>query len=91
MPKPRHADARNSERVIGALRRECLDQVIVINERHLRGVLREYVAYYNAFRPHRSLALEPPAGPHPIPSAPADRIVADPVLGGLHHIYRRVA
>ena len=49
-----------AERVIGTLRRECLDHVIAVNERHLRRVLGEYVQHYNAMRPHRSLALDSP-------------------------------
>ena len=48
--------------MIGTLRRECLDHLIIINERHLRAVLREYEAYYNNGRPHRSLDLETPTG-----------------------------
>ena len=80
-----------AERVIGTVRRECLDHLIPLGEAHLRRILRDYVAFYGADRPHRSLGLEPPAGPRPLPSAPGDRIVADPVLGGLQHVYRRVA
>ena len=49
-----------AERVVRTLRNDCLDHVLVFNERHLRSVLAEYVAYYNRDRPHRSLALEPP-------------------------------
>jgi hypothetical protein len=78
--------------VIGTLRRECLDYTIVLNERHLRGVLREYVAYCNAACPHRSLGLEPLAGPRePPPSSVPAWIIVDPVLGGLHHVYGRAA
>jgi transposase InsO family protein len=44
-----------AERVIGSIRRECLDHVIVFNEQHLRRLLRAYLAYYNATRPHQSL------------------------------------
>jgi transposase InsO family protein len=91
---PIHAPQANAlaERVIGTIRRECLDHLIAVNERHLRRVLREYVAYYNAERPHRSLALSPPAGPRPLPPSSArDRIDAEPVLGGLHHVYRWAA
>ena len=55
------------ERVIGTLRRECTDHIIVLNAQHLRGVLREYLAYYNNFRPHRSLSLEaPPRAARPL-------------------------
>ena len=70
------------------VRRECLDHVIVWDERHLRRVLREYVAFYNAVRPHQALAQEPPAGPRRLlRPLGASRIIAEPVLGGLHHVY----
>ncbi len=87
---PVRAPRANSiaERVIGTLRRECLDHLIVWNERHLRRVLAEYVRFYNDDRPHRALDLEPPNGPKPVGSG---RIIAEPVLGGLHHVYRRAA
>lgn len=52
-----------AERLVGTLRRECLDHLIVINERHLQLVLQEYAAHYNRGRPHRSLDLVPPTGP----------------------------
>ena len=83
-----------AERVIGTLRQECLDHVPVLNERHLAAVLQEYVAYYNTDRPHRSLGLEPPLpGAPPLRSSngPPARIVARPVLGGLHRVYQRAA
>ena len=65
-----------------------LDHLIVRNEAHLRRVLQEYVTYYNDARPHRSLALEPPAGPRElVPSATRSQVSAKPVLGGLHHVY----
>ena len=73
------------------LRNECLDHVIVINETHLRAVLGEYVAYYNAERPHRGLHLEPPLAPRGDAPAHAGPIRARPVLGGLHHVYERAA
>jgi transposase InsO family protein len=86
---PIHAPQANAlaERVIGTMRRECLDHLIVLNEQHLRRVLREFVGYYNTARPHRSLALEPPAGPRALASPERNRVVAKPVLGGLHHVY----
>jgi putative transposase len=84
------------ERVIGTIRREYLDFIIPMNERHLRPTVREFVAYYNRGRPHSSLG---PAVPDPIQaSAPVGvhrhklpvghRIVLKPFLGGLHHDYR---
>jgi putative transposase len=77
-----------AERLVGTIRRECLDHLIVVNEQHLRRVLGEFAAYYNQDRPHRTLRLEPPL--------PAERTRAGPVcsrsvLGGLHHAYDRVA
>ncbi len=74
------------ERLVGTLRRECFDHVIALSERHVRRVLREYVPYYNAVRPHQTLAGQPPPGPRPR-SPRSGRIVARPILGGLHHEY----
>jgi len=72
-----------AERLVGTFRRECLDHVIVVNERHLRYVLREFVRHYNEARPHQALDLEVPkprAGP------PGTRaITSRAVLGGLTH------
>ncbi len=78
------------ERAIGTLRRECLDHVLVFGETHLRHVLREYVAYYNATRPHQSLRAHPPDGPRPVARSPGP-VSGRPILGGLHHEYRREA
>lgn len=77
-----------AERVIGTLRRECLDHLIVVNERHLRAILGEFVRFYNAERPHRTLGLETPI-PATRPSTGLIRSRA--VLGGLHHAYDRAA
>ena len=77
-----------AERVIGTLRRECLDHLIVLNERHLRAVLAEFAAYYNGDRPHRTLGLETPL---PAVRPTTGPIRARPVLGGLHHVYERAA
>jgi putative transposase len=68
--------------------------VLVLHERHLERVLAEYVRYYNTDRPHRSLGLAPPQPSVRAPaaaSAAAGRVVARPVLGGLHHVYARAA
>ena len=73
---------------MGTLRRECLDHLIVLNERHLRSVLREFVSYYNAARPHRSLGLETP---QPAARPKVGPVRSHPVLGGLHHVYERAA
>ena len=80
-----------AERVIGTLRRECLDHVIAVNEQHLRRVLGQYVQHYNAMRPHRSLSLDSPEGRSPVQRTPSQRAVSKPVLGGLHHEYRWAA
>jgi transposase InsO family protein len=87
---PIHAPKANAivERVIGTLRHECLDHLIVLDEQHLRSVLAEYVAYYNRERPHRTLGLQTPElRPHPM----AGPIRSRPVLNGLHHVYERAA
>jgi transposase InsO family protein len=83
------------ERLVGTLRRECLDLLIPIHERHLRLVLTEFVTHYNRGRPHSALG---PGIPDPSPpSAPASghrhqlhaghRVRSKPVVGGLHHEY----
>jgi putative transposase len=79
-----------AERVIGSIRRECLDLVIVLSERHLRRVLRTYLAYYNVTRPHQSLDNDSPRrrAVRPVSSGP---IVTVAEVGGLHHRYQRVA
>ena len=78
------------ERVIGSIRRECLDHVIVVNELGLRRVLAGYVAYYMRSRTHLALAKDSPV-PRPAQSPSAGRIVATPEVGGLHHRYDRLA
>jgi putative transposase len=77
-----------AERVIGTLRRECLDHLIIVNEQHLRSVLAEFVRFYNTERPHRTLRLDTPL-PHA--RSNVGPIRARPVLGGLHHVYERAA
>jgi transposase InsO family protein len=76
-----------AERLIGSIRRECVDHVVVFGEAHLRRILRKYAAYYNELRTHWSLAKDAPihrATQH------VGRIVSAPVLGGLHHHYCRI-
>jgi putative transposase len=79
-----------AERVIGSIRRECLDHMITLNERHLWNVLTEYVDYYNTARPHLSLDRNAPI-PRNADPPEAGKVVATPILGGLHHHYHRVA
>jgi putative transposase len=78
------------ERVIGSLRRECLDHVLILSEAHLRRLLRAYGAYYNTTRPHQSLDNNSPQ-PRVIEPPPCGRIIAIPQVGGLHHRYQRAA
>jgi transposase InsO family protein len=87
---PIHAPKANAivERVIGTLRRECLHHIIVLDEQHLMAVLREFVAYYNQERPHRTLGLQTP---EPALRPMTGSIRSHPILNGLHHIYKRAA
>src|SRR5215203_2314381 len=78
------------ERVIGSIRRECLDHVIVFNERHLQRVLRAYVTYYHRSRTHLALGKDTSEA-RAIDPASSGRIVARPEVGGLHHRYERQA
>ena len=78
------------ERLIGTLRRECLDHMVVLNDAHLRRVLRAYLAYYHEARTPLALGKD---APEPRRVEPPDRgqIVATPMGGGLHHRYSRRA
>jgi putative transposase len=84
------------QRVIGSIRRECLDYLIPLNERHLKRILREFITHYNCGRPHSALGAgfpEPiqatvPASGHRHRLPPGHRVAQTPVLGGLHHGYR---
>jgi putative transposase len=78
------------ERMIGTLRRGCLDHMIIFNERQLHRVLREFLDYYHRVRPHRSLDDDSPDG-REVEEDVREKIVALPVLGGLHHHYTRRA
>jgi putative transposase len=85
------------ERLIGTLRWECLDDLIPLSDSHLRRILAQWVPHYNAGRPHMALG---PGIPQPLVALPAPlqeqrhrlpapyRVVARPILGGLHHEYR---
>jgi transposase InsO family protein len=76
------------ERLIGSIRRECLDQVIVFNESHLHSLLTSYLAYYHNSRPHQSLGRNAPV-PREVEPPSRGAVVAIPQVGGLHHCYRR--
>ena len=79
------------ERVIGSIRKECLDHIIVQNERHLKWILKEYINnYYHPSRTHLSLEKDCPEGREVEPSGWGD-IKSEPILGGLHHRYYRKA
>ena len=81
-----------AERWISSARRECLDQMLITGERHLRLVLNEYVDHYNGHRPHRLLQQNPPAGRALSPGGvPSTRVVRRDRLGGLIHEYAQVA
>jgi transposase InsO family protein len=75
-----------AERLIGSIRRECLDRVVVFGEAHLRRIVRRYADYYNEARTHRSLEKDCPMH-RPVQAIGA--ILSSPVLGGLHHVYSR--
>jgi transposase InsO family protein len=78
------------ERVIGTIRRECLDHVIVFNEASLHRHVKSFLAYYHESRTHLSLAKDPPET-RAVQTADAGRIVAIPQVGGMHHRYERRA
>jgi transposase InsO family protein len=98
LKSPAHAPTANAfcERLIGSIRRECLDYLIPLNESHLKCSLREWVRHYNSGRPHQSLG---PGIPNQVEhtlqidhdhksTSPNRRVLAKPILGGLHHEYR---
>ena len=79
-----------AERVIGSIRRECLNHLIVFNEAHLRRILTRYFAYYHESRTHLSLDRNAPV-PREVEPPSNGRVIAIPRLGGLHHRYTRAA
>jgi hypothetical protein len=76
-----------AERLIGSVRRECLDYIIIFSEAHLRRILKSYADYYNSVRTHRSLHKDAPISR---PIHQTGIILSHPILGGLHHHYVRV-
>ena len=79
-----------AERLIGTIRRECLDHVIVLSESHLRSILRSYFGYYHHTRTHLSLAKDAPE-PRAIQPAERGEVLEIAEVGGLHHRYERKA
>jgi len=75
------------ERLIGSIRRDCLDHMIVLNEAHLKRILTEYLAYYHEDRTHLGLVKGTPAGRSVEEKPENAKLVAFPRLGGLHHRY----
>jgi transposase InsO family protein len=78
------------ERVIGSIRRDCLDHVIIFNDRHLRRVLTEYMDYYNEHRTHLGLEKDCPE-PRSIEHSDSGPVQSEPMVRGLHHRYYRKA
>ena len=78
------------ERLIGSIRRECLDHIIVLGEKHLLRILKSYFVYYHRSRTHLSLAKDTPE-PRPIQPPETGEVVQLPEVGGLHHRYERRA
>ena len=87
-----HAPWQNPyiERLLGSVRRECLDHVIILGEAHLRRILAAYLRYYHESRPHLALARNAPA-PREVEPPAYGKVIAIPQVGGLHHRYTRAA
>ncbi len=78
---------RDAERLIGSIRRECVDHIVVSGERHLHHMLLSYMSYYNGTRTHLSLNKDTPKSRA---VETAGRILCHPILGGLHRQYARI-
>jgi len=92
---PYHAPRANAicERFIRSVRQEYLDHLLILEEKQLQRVLNAYVAYFNQARPHQGIGQQIPVvwgGSRPTQHA-ADKVIAVPILGGLHHDYRKAA
>jgi transposase InsO family protein len=88
-PTSPHSPWQNgyAERLIGSIRRDCLDHVVIFGERHLRHLLRSYQKYYNEARTHLSLCKDAPVSREVRAVGP---VISVPMLGGLHHQYVRI-
>jgi putative transposase len=80
-----------AEWFVRTLRAELTDRMLIVNQRHLRAVLAEYVRHYNGRRPHRARELRPPHPTHSVADLNHERIKRRPVLGGLINEYERTA
>ena len=78
------------ERLIGSIRRDCLDHILVLNERGLRRILKSYFDYYERSRTHLGLVKDAPV-PCPVQPPSIGRVIKIPQVGGLHHRYERRA
>ena len=78
------------ERVIGSIRRDCLDHVVVLNDRHLTRILTRYFNYYHRWRTHLSLEMDSPES-RSVQLPALGKVVQFPEVGGLHHHYERLA
>jgi putative transposase len=92
---PYHAPRANAicERFLGSVRRECLDHLLILQEKQLHRVLRAYVKYFNQARPHQGIRQQIPersARSVPVQHA-SGKVISFPILGGLHRDYRRSA
>jgi putative transposase len=92
---PVHAPQANavSERFLRSVRQECLDHLLILEEKQLQRVLNVYVVYFNQARPHQGIAQQLPERRSSVPSAQdaGNKVIALPVMGGLHHDYRWAA
>lgn len=79
-----------AESIIGTIRRECLDHVVVVSEGHLRRIPSEYLDYYHRRLVHRSLEMDC-TEPREVREVDRGRVIAIPEVGGIHHHYERVA
>ncbi|MFB3079199.1 MAG: integrase core domain-containing protein [Lysobacterales bacterium] len=81
-----------AERWVRTIRNDCLDHMLIMSHQHLGNLITEFIAYYNRWRPHRSLGQIAPC-PHVREASrkPARHLISNPILGGLHHVYQWAA
>jgi transposase InsO family protein len=92
---PYHAPRANAicERFLRSVRQECLDHLLILQEKQLQRVLNDYVAYFNRARPHQGIAQQIPEQLSSVPTSQevGNKVIALPVVGGLHHDYHWAA